>query len=96
MRTGGVLVLGAVLGAAAAWLWGRSIADYVGATTRGARATAAEGIRAVDEKTGKVLDYGESSLRRAEEFVHEAKEHVGEALRAGQEAIRPSPATRDA
>lgn len=96
MRTGTILVVGAVLGAAGAWFWGRSVANYVEHTTRGVRAKAAEGIQAVDERTGKVLDYGEHSLRRAEAFLHDTREQVSEALRAGQEAVRPSPATREA
>jgi hypothetical protein len=45
----------------------------------------------VEEKTGQVLDSGESSLRRAEGVVQGTKERVTTALRAGQEAIRPGP-----
>jgi hypothetical protein len=62
--------------------------------TRGVRARAAEGMRAVDEKAGQVLDSGGHSLRRAEGFLQDTKAHVSQALRAGQEAIRP--ATREA
>ncbi|HEX2404747.1 MAG TPA: hypothetical protein VHM29_08595 [Acidimicrobiia bacterium] len=75
MRTSEVFVLGAITGAVVTWLWGRKIADYVGEQTRGVRAAAAEGMRAVDEKAGQV---------------------VSEALRAGEEAIRPAPTTRGA
>ena len=50
------------------WLWGREIEDYVGDKTRGVRAKAAEGMRAVGERTGRVLDHGGNSLRRAEEL----------------------------
>jgi hypothetical protein len=52
-------------------------------------------MRAVDEKAGQVLDRGGHSLRRAEGFLQDTKEHVSEALRAGQEAIRPAPPTRE-
>lgn len=93
MRTSDAFVLGAITGAVVVWLWGREIGDYVGERTRGARTRAAEGMRAVEEKTGKVLDRSGDSLRRAEEFLQDTKEHVSGALRAGQEAIRPAPTT---
>ena len=93
MRTSEAFVLGTITGAVVLWLWGREIEGYVGEQTRGMRARAAEGMRAVDEKTGHVLDRGGHSLRRAEGFLQDTKEHVSEALRAGQEAIRPAPTT---
>ena len=96
MRTSEVFVLGMTMGAVLAWLWKREIESYVGEQTRGVRARAAEGIRAVDETTGRVLDRGGQSLRRAEGFLQDTKEHVSEALRAGQDAIRPSVTTREA
>ena len=84
------------MGAVVTWLWGREIADYVGEQTRGVRAGAAEGMRAVDEKAGQVLDRSGHSLRRAEGFLQDTKEHIGEALRAGEAAIRPAPTSRGA
>ena len=96
MRSGEIFVLGTITGAVVAWLWGRDIQGYVGEQTRGVRARAAEGMRAVDEKAGQVLDRGGDSLRRAENFLQDTKEHVSDALRAGQEAIRPTPTTREA
>ena len=96
MRTSEAFVLGTITGAVVVWLWGREIEDYVGEKTRGARAKAAEGMRAVEEKTGKVLDRSGNSLRHAEEFLQDTKEHVSEALRAGQEAMRPAPTTGEA
>jgi gas vesicle protein len=96
MRTSEAFVLGAMAGAAVAWFWGRGIADYLGEQTRGVRVGAADGLRAADEKAGQVLDRSGHTLRRAEEFLHDTKEHVSEALRAGQEAIRPAPRTREA
>ena len=90
MRTGEVFVLGIATGAVLAWLWGREIEGYVGAQTRDVRARAAEGMRVVDETAGQVLDLGGDSLRRAEGFLQETKAHVSDALRAGQEAIRPA------
>jgi gas vesicle protein len=95
MRTSEAFVLGTMTGAAIVWFWGRGIADYVGEQTRGVRAGAAEGMRAVDERAGQVLDRSGHSLRLAEEFLQDTKEHVSEALRAGQEAIRPAPRTRE-
>jgi hypothetical protein len=96
MRTSEAFVLGMTTGVVVAWLWGREIEGYVREQTRGVRARAAEGMRAVDEKAGQVLDHGGHSLRRAEGFLQDTKEHVSEALRAGQEAIRPAPTTREA
>jgi len=94
MRTSEAFVLGAVMGAAVVWLWGREMEEYVKERTRGVRTKAAAGVRAVDEKAGKVLDRGGDALRRADEFLQDTKEHVSEALQAGQEAIRPAPTTR--
>jgi hypothetical protein len=91
MRTSEAFVLGTITGAVVLWLWGREIQGYVGEQTRGVRARAVEGMRAVDEKAGRVLDRGGHSLRRAEGFLQDTKEHVSEALRAGEEAIRPAP-----
>jgi hypothetical protein len=93
MRTGEAFVLGMITGAVVTWRWGREIVAYVGEQTRGVRAGAAEGMRAVDEKAGQVLDRGGHSLHRAEGFLQDTKEHVSEVLRAGQEAIRPAPRT---
>lgn len=89
MRTSGAFVLGAGLGAAVVWLWGRQIEAYVQERTRGVRLKAAEGVRAVEETAGKVLDRGGAALHRVDDFLQDTKEHVSEALRAGQDAIRP-------
>jgi gas vesicle protein len=96
MRTSEAFVLGAIMGAAVVWLWGRQMQEYVDEKTRGVRTKAAGGVRAVEETTGKVLDRGGDALRRADEFLQDTKEQVSEALRAGQEAIRPAPAARKA
>jgi gas vesicle protein len=96
MRTSRAFVLGAIMGAAAVWLWGREMEAYVGDKTRGMRTKAAEGVRAVEEKAGQVLDRGGDVLHRADDFLQDTKEHVSEALRAGEEAIRPAPAVREA
>lgn len=91
-----VFVLGTIAGAIAVWLWRQEIKGYVGEQTRGVRLRAADGMRAVDEKAGEVLDRGGHSLRRAEGFLQNTKEHVSGALRAGQKAIRPAPKARKA
>ncbi|HUG36016.1 MAG TPA: hypothetical protein VML54_03645 [Candidatus Limnocylindrales bacterium] len=96
MRTSRVFVLGALVGAAAVWLWGRDLEEYVEEKTRGVRTKAAEGIRAVEETAGKVLDRGGEALRRADDFLQDTKAHVSDALRAGQEAIRPAPTPKKA
>jgi gas vesicle protein len=92
MRTSRIFAVGVIVGAAAVWLWGRDVEEYVGEKTRGIRTKAAEGVRVVDEKAGTVLDRGGDALRRADEFLQDTKEHVSEVLRAGEEAIRPAPA----
>ena len=94
MRTGEAFVLGAIVGAAVVWLWGWQMEAYVKEKTRRVRTTAAEGVRAVEEKAGQMLDRGTDVLRQADDFLQNTKEHVSEALRAGQEAIRPTPAVR--
>ena len=96
MRTSRVFVLGAIMGAAVVWLWGREMEAYVEDRTRGVRAKAAEAVRAVEETAGKVLDRGGDVLHRADEFLQDTKEQVSEALRAGEDAIRPAPAVREA
>jgi hypothetical protein len=96
MRTSETFVLGAITGALVVWFWGRDIEDYVGEKTRGMRTKAAEGIRAVEEKTGRVLDQGGNALRRADEFLQDTKQHVSEALQAGQETVRPGSTARKA
>jgi hypothetical protein len=93
MRTSEVFILGMITGAVGILLWGRQIQSSARGKTWAVRSKAAEGIRAVDTQTGKVLDRGGSSLRRAEEFLQDTKEHVSHALRAAEDAIRPAPAT---
>ena len=94
MRISKAFILGAITGAAVMWLWGREMQEYVEERTRGVRTKAAAGVRAVEEQAGKVLDAGGDALRRADDFLQDTKGHVSEALRAGQEAIRPAPTTR--
>jgi hypothetical protein len=95
MRTSEAFILGTIMGGVAVWLWGREIEGYLGEKTRGVRTKAADAMRAVEEKTGQVLDGGGNSLRRAEGVLEDTKERVSTALRAGQDAIRPAPTTRD-
>ena len=96
MRTSRAFSLGAIMGAVVVWFWGKEIKSYVQEQTRGVRTKAAEGMRAVEEGTGKVLDRGGETLRRAEGILQDTKEHVSEALQSGQDAIRPSPSAREA
>ena len=88
MRSSRIFLLGAIVGGAAVWLWGREVEAYVEEKTRGVRTTVAEGVRAVEETAGQVLDRGGEALRRAEDFLEDTKTHMSEALQAGQEAIR--------
>jgi hypothetical protein len=96
MRSREAFILGTITGAVATWLWRGELEGLVRGTTRGVRAKAAEGLRAVEAQTGKVLDRGGNSLRRAEEFLQDTKGHVSDALRAGEAAIRPASATGEA
>ena len=58
MRSSEAFVLGAIVGATVVWLWGRGMEEYVEERTRGVRTKAADGVRAVEEGAGKVLDRG--------------------------------------
>jgi hypothetical protein len=94
MRTSRIFILGAIIGAAAMWLWGRDMEKFAEEKTLGLRTKAADGMRAVEETAGKILDRGEHALRRVDEFLQDTREDVSEALWAGQEAIRPAPAVK--
>ena len=96
MRTGRAFVLGGIIGAAVVWLWGREMEAYVEEKTRAVRTKTADGIRAVEETASKVLGRGGDALRRVDEFLQGTQEDVSEALRAGEEAVRPTPAARKA
>lgn len=96
MRTYEAFILGGMTGAAIVWFGRRELEDFARDKTRGVRTRAAEGLRAVADSTGKVLDRGGHALRRAEDVLQETKAQVGDALRRGQEAICPTPSTRDA
>jgi hypothetical protein len=93
MRTSEAFVLGAIMGAVVVWRWGKEIEENVEERMRGVRTKAAEGVRAIEETAGKVLDRGGDALRRADEFLQDTKQHVTEALQAGEEAIRPAAVT---
>ena len=96
MRTYEGFILGAITGAAIVWFWRRELKDYARDKTRGVRTQAAEGLQAVADSTGKVLDRGGDALRRAEALLQDTKTQVGDALRTGQDALRPTPAPRAA
>lgn len=96
MRTSDGFILGAITGAAIVWCWRRELEDYARDKTRGVRTQAAEGLQAVADSTGKVLDRGGDVLRRAEALLQDTKTQVGDALRTGQDALRPTPAPRAA
>ena len=96
MRTSDAFILGAITGAATVWFWRRELEDFARDKTRGVRTQAVEGLQAVADSTGKVLDRGGDALRRAEEVLQATKTQVGDALRTGQDALRPTPAPRPA
>jgi hypothetical protein len=96
MRNSDAFILGAVTGAVIVWFWRQEIEEYARDRTRGVRTRAAEGLQAVADSTGKVLDRGEDALRRAEKVLQDTKTQIGDVLRTGQDALRPSPAPQDA
>ena len=96
MRMSTVFMLGAISGAVAVTLWRRELRAYAAESSRRIRAKAADGMRAVEEKTGSLADSSGMSLRRAEELLQGTKERVGAVLRAGERAIRPAPAAGEA
>jgi len=96
MRASDGFILGAITGGAIVWFWRRELADYARDRTRGVRTRAAEGLQAVAEGTGKVLDRGGDVLRRAEDVLQDTKAQVGDALRRGENAIRPTPSPSSA
>jgi len=96
MRTSEAFVLGSIMGAAVVWLWGREIEAYVEERTLRMRTRAADGVRAVETTAETVLDRAGDALRRADEFLQDTKQHVTEALQAGEDAIRLAAASREA
>ena len=65
MRTLEAFILGTITGAVIIWLWGRELPGSVQGKTRGVRAKAAEGIRAVETPTGQVLRAAEAAISPA-------------------------------
>ena len=94
MRASGAFVLGAIMGAAVVWVWGREMKEYAEGKTRETRTKIAEGVQGVEETAEHVLNRGGELLHRIDEFVRDTKEDVGNALRAGREAIRPEHAAK--
>jgi gas vesicle protein len=91
MRTYEAFLLGGITGAVIVCFGRPELEDYARDKTRGVRTRAAEGLQAVADSTGKVLDRGGDTLRRAEDVLQDTKAQVGDALRRGQDAIRSTP-----
>ena len=96
MRSSRIFVLGAIMGAAVVWLWGREMQEYLSEKTRAVRTKTAEGVRAIEGQAEKVLDRGRDALLRVDDFLQDTQGHVSEALRASEEAIHPEPPARTA
>jgi len=73
MRTGEAFILGTISGAVVVWLWGRELGAYAAAGTRGVRARAAEGMRAVEAKAGRVGKHVGGALRAARKAIRPAR-----------------------
>ena len=69
MKSVEAFLLGTVVGAAVASLWGRELAAYTADSTRGARAAAAESMRAAQAHAGRVGERVGSALRAAEAAI---------------------------
>jgi len=69
------LIVGAIVGGLAIWLWGDEVRRYAASGTREMRKRAADTLQAVESKAGEVLD--------------SAKEQVHSTLQAGQDVMRP-------
>jgi len=82
-----------ITGGLVAWFWGKEITDYLRDQTRGVRTQAVEGLQAVADGTGKVLDRGGDALRRAEEVLQDTKEQVGDASPQWTGRDSPHPIT---
>ena len=96
MRMSTVFMVGTISGAVAVALWRRELRAYAAQSSRRIRAKAADGMRAVAQKTGSLADRSGASLRRAEKLLEGTRERVGAALPAGQHAIRPAPTAGEA
>ncbi len=72
MRSDEAFILGTITGAVVVWLWGREFQDAVQERTRDVRTKAADGIRAVETQTGKVLDRVSGALRAGEVAIRPA------------------------
>jgi hypothetical protein len=83
MRTSEVFILGMIAGAVGILLWGRQIQTSVQGQTQTVRTKAAEGIRAVETQTGKVLDRVSGALRAAEDAIRPASATGDANSRAG-------------
>ena len=84
-------VTGAVVGALIVWRWREDIRRFLDDRTQGVRRRAADQLHSVEETAGRVFDRTVEPLRRAESALDQAKTQVRDTLRAGQEAIRPTP-----
>lgn len=83
-------VLGVITGGLTVWFWRDEIEAYLERKTRTARSRAAHGLQTVEETAERVLDRAAAPLRKAEQVLDGTKAKVGQTLRAGQDAIRPS------
>jgi hypothetical protein len=88
-------VAGALVGGLVVWRWREEISRYLDDRTRGMRHRAADQLQSVEETAERVFDRTAQPLRRAESALDQAKAQVRDTLRAGQDAIRPGPESRD-
>jgi hypothetical protein len=65
MRASQAFVLGTFVGAAAVWLWGRQMEEYVGEKTRGVRTKAADLLQGTKEHVSEAFQAGQEAIRPA-------------------------------
>jgi hypothetical protein len=75
----GKVIMGAVLGGAAVWIWRNDIQSYVDRLEKNG-----SGLR------GKVADTLQQVQETAESVLDRTKQRVSSGLESGREAIRPS------
>lgn len=81
--------VGALVGGLIVWRWRDEFREYVVNRTRRLRLRAADRLQSVEATATSAFDHAAQPLRRAEAALDHVKDHVRDALRTGQDAIRP-------
>ena len=93
MRATEAFIVGAIMGAVVAWVWGRRIEAYVGEQTRGVRRPRRTGCARSTRRQESCWIAAAIPCGAPKAFLQDTKEHVSDALRVGQDVIRPAAAS---